>query len=169
MTRRAANLGWLAVGTVVALELAWCARDGLPHWTFGPNVAISASEFVTPRGKFGLTTGTTLQPGRRLDETRLGFVVIEGPVRELEGNYRGGDRVVFGPPNTGIMWLPVTRTKRIDVNVSPPQLYHVHGTEVERVALPRNFTRKDLGGFLAAPEAADGAVGFRRWVAGRSR
>lgn len=168
MTRRFANIWWVALGAGLALELAWCELSGQHLWPQGVQVGISSHEFNTGRGKVGYTVGSDVGRWLPRGQAPVQFVVIEGPSDPAKQHYRGGDRVVFDANRTSRMWLPVTRTRLINVNNGSPQSYTLDGERVAARPLPPGFSVADFEQFLGSPEAKVGAEGWARWL-GRRR
>ena len=163
MKRRNANKWWGALGFGLALELAWCGFSGINLWSQHSDVAISSRELDVGTNRVGYTVGLKIVRGAMQGAEPVQFLVIEGPADPAKEHYRGGGRVIFDADRISRMWLPVTRTKLIDVNVSPPQSYYVLGEQVERGVLPMNFTRAAFEKFLKSPEAKRGAPGLKKW------
>lgn len=164
MTRRFANIWWVAIAAGLALEIAWCGFSGQRFWPLGPRVGISSHEFKTEGGKVGYTVGSDFGRWLPRGKAPVQFVVIEGPVNPVVENYRGGDRVIFDAERTARVWLPVTRTRLINVNTGSPQSYALQGEQVTVRPLPTDFCVSDFERFLSSSEAKAGADGWRRWL-----
>jgi hypothetical protein len=164
MTRSLANIWWVVLGLGLALEIAWCGFSGQRFWPLWPRVGISSHHFDTRLGKVGYSVGSDFGRWQLRGQGRVQFVVIEGPVDPAAENFRGGDRVIFDAERTARVWLPVTRTRLINVNTGSPQSYALLGEQLTVRPLPTDFCVSDFERFLSSSEAKAGADGWRRWL-----
>jgi hypothetical protein len=161
--RRALNLAWLLLFVALAAE---CAAFFITRQVAVKRHNANINRIKHEQWGRGLPAG---QVWYDLDGDRVKYAVFHDPVpAPRKGEVVNVPNVDLSPPySDGKVWLNLSRSERVRVNLGPPQVMFCLNGRVTNAPLPPGFTKADLADFMNAGLVHDGMPGFQAWLARR--